>query len=287
MANSQAPTVHIILPVHNRKAITLGFVYCLARQTYSRYTLLLVDDGSGDGTAEAVSKLMPTCTVLRGTGDWWWAGSLHQAYMHFSASRLPPDDLVLICNDDTSFESDFLHNAVRAIRGQHNCILLARLRDESDGGPDEAGVHIDWSRWTFRGIAEPAQINCLSTRGLFQRVDDFLRLGGFHPRLLPHYASDYEYTIRALRRGRQVLSDPAVRLSYNKAATGVRVLRETSLIGHLREVFSKRYVDNPWYQSIFILLACPPRWKLQNLFRTWKSFVANLLHMTGLRRRGA
>ena len=272
-------TVHVVLPFHDRKAVTLGFARCLREQTYARYTLLLVDDGSTDGTAEAVRELVPGCQVLRGTGDWWWAGSLQQAYEHIAAASLPADDLVLICNDDTTFEPDFLQNAVMAMRDQRNCMMLAQLYDGGHNGFLEAGVHVDWSELRFVGVSDPARINCFATRGLFQRVDDFLSLGGFHPRLLPHYASDYEYTIRAHRRGRRLLTDPTVRLSFNEATTGTRTLRETTLRGHLREVFSKRYVANPWYQSMFILLACPPRWILPNVYRTWRNFFSDMRRM--------
>ncbi|HEY4372685.1 MAG TPA: glycosyltransferase [Burkholderiales bacterium] len=270
------PTVHVVLPVHNRKVITLGFVRCLLAQTYAHHRLLLVDDGSTDGTAQAVRELLPTTAVLHGAGDWWWAGALQQAYLHLKTARLPPGDLVLICNDDTSFDPAFLGNAVAVMQGQRNCMLLAQLYDDSHNGFIESGVHVDWRHLTFTGVADPARINCFATRGLFQRVDDYLSLGGFHPRLLPHYASDYEYTIRAHRRGRRLLTDPAVRLAVNQSATGVRKLTEISLRRHLRTVFSKRYVANPWYQSMFILLACPPRWKLVNLYRTWKIFLSDL-----------
>jgi GT2 family glycosyltransferase len=274
-------TVHVVLPVHNRKDISLDFVRCLLAQTHTRHQLVLIDDGSTDGTAEAVRELVPGCTILRGTGNWWWAGSLQQGFDHLAAQKLPADDLVLICNDDTSFEPDFLANAVAAMAGQRDCMLLAQLYDDSHNGFVEAGVHVDWRNLSFVGVSEPARINCFATRGLFQRIDDYLSLGGFHPRLLPHYASDYEYTIRAHRRGRRLITDPRVRLFFNDTATGTRKLRETTLRGHLREVFSKRYVANPWYQSMFVLLACPPRYKLLNLYRTWRNFLADVWRMTG------
>ena len=68
--------IYILLPVHNRKEITRGFVECLKAQTFQDYRLVLIDDGSNDGTADMVKESIPSVTVLRGIGDWWWAGSL-------------------------------------------------------------------------------------------------------------------------------------------------------------------------------------------------------------------
>lgn len=276
---SGQPTVHVVLPVHGRKAVTLQFVRCLLAQTYTQYRLLLVDDGSTDGTAGAVRALLPGCEVLTGDGQWWWAGSLHQAYLHLAAQGAPADDLVLICNDDTCFEADFLANAVAALRGKQNCMMLAQLDERAQGGGIEVGVHIAWRGMRIEGVSDPARVNCFATRGLFQRVDDFISLGGFHPRMLPHYFSDYEYTIRAYQRGRKLLTDPSVRLTFNSETTGTRVLKETTLRGHLKEVFSKRYVGNPWYKSMFILLACPPLHVPGNLYLAWKYFFIDMGRM--------
>jgi len=277
--SAPGPCVHMLLPVHNRKAITLQFVNCLRRQTHAAWRLILIDDGSTDGTADAVRAVVPDCTVLTGRGQWWWGGSLHQGYEYLRHQPPPDDDLVLICNDDTIFEPDFLACAVKALAGRKGAMLLAQLYDQDGGGFMESGVHADWRTLNFEGVADPARINCFSTRGLFQRVDDFLALGGFHPHLLPHYGSDYEYTMRAHRLGRQLLTDPSVRLSADNTTTGIRELAPASLAGYLRQVFSKRSVPNPWYWSMFILLACPPRLVPVNLYRIWKSFAATTLRV--------
>jgi Predicted glycosyltransferases len=71
----------------------------------------LIDDGSKDGTEEMVRKLISSITTLKGYGNWWWAGSLQHGYEWLKSQNLPLNDVVLIINDDTNFEADFLEKS--------------------------------------------------------------------------------------------------------------------------------------------------------------------------------
>jgi len=60
-----------------------------------------LDDGSNDGSAEAVEELSAKVTVLRGSGAWWWGGALDHGYRWLRLHATDMDDIVLIINDDT------------------------------------------------------------------------------------------------------------------------------------------------------------------------------------------
>lgn len=263
-----ADKIHVLLPVHNRREITRRFINCLKTQTHKDYHLILIDDGSTDGTDEMVRKEIASTTVIKGHGDWWWAGSLQQGYKWLKSNNVPLTDLVLIINDDTEFEENFLETAVHILSDKKNTLLLAQCYSRQTGSLTDAGVHVDWRRLTFEQAASVDQINCLSTRGLFLRVADFFKVGGFYPRLLPHYASDYEFTIRAHRKGMKLMTDPSLKLWNDEETTGYREpTREDSLYAFFRKLFSKKTVLNPMIWTFFILLACPWRWKIKNLMR--------------------
>jgi len=195
-----AGTIYVLAPVHNRRAITERFVRCLAAQTDQGFHLVLVDDGSKDGTADAVSSIIPSATILRGTGHWWWAGSLEQARRWLLQQPSGPDDLVLIANDDTSFAADFLAAARAAMARAPRSLLLARPIRAENGEPGALGATVNWRKLQFKPALAPEDVDVFPTRGLFLRRDDFIDLGGFHTVLLPHYLSDYEFTLRAARR---------------------------------------------------------------------------------------
>ena len=66
----------IVMPVHNRRPITLQTLQLLAAQGVLDWaTLLVVDDGSTDGTAEAIGREFPNVRLFRGDGTWWWGGA--------------------------------------------------------------------------------------------------------------------------------------------------------------------------------------------------------------------
>ena len=75
------PKISIILPVHNRFKTTENFIRHLLKQDYDNYHLILIDDGSTDGTSEMVLSLMPAAKIIKGDGSLWWGGALQEGYI--------------------------------------------------------------------------------------------------------------------------------------------------------------------------------------------------------------
>lgn len=269
--------IYILLPVHNRRDMTRRFIECLRTQTFRQYHLVLIDDGSTDGTEKMIRKLISSITILKGRGNWWWAGSLQQGYEWLKSQNLPLNDVVLIINDDTNFKADFLEKAMQLLRKYSKTLLLAQCYNQKTRELIDAGVHVDWRKLAFEHAATPEEINCLSTRGLFLRVSDFFEIGGFYPKLLPHYLSDYEFTIRAQWKGMKLMTDPLLRLWLDDGATGYRQFKNRSFIDFLKKYFSKKSALNPLILTIFIALACPWQWKFLNWLRVWKGAVYQII----------
>jgi GT2 family glycosyltransferase len=276
-----SPLVYIILPVHNRKEITRTFISCLLKQTYNNYHLVLIDDGSTDGTAEMVTSYLPAATIVSGKGDWWWGGSLQQGYEWIKANVTIGTDMVLIANDDVEFEPDYLENAVSFIYESPNALLLSQAYSKQTGKLEDIGVVANWYKLSFDLAKRKEDVNCLSTRGLFMKVAAFKKIGGFRPVMLPHYGSDFEFTIRAGKKGFKLTSDERVRILMNEETTGLHQLKEKSLRKYLKKIFSKRATGNPVYFSFFILLSCPVLLIPFNLCRVWLGFIRKLFQNIG------
>lgn len=271
--------IHILLPVHNRREITRRFIDCLKSQTYQNYHLILIDDGSLDGTAEMVRESIDALTVITGRGNWWWAGALQQGYQWLKSHEIPVNDLVLIINDDTEFERDFLKNAVDALISNSRKLLLAKTFDLATRDLYEVGVRVDWKNLTFERLLSEEGITCFSTRGLFFRMEDMLVIGGFYSKILPHYLSDYEFTIRAVRKGFTLTTDDKVRLFVNKETTGYHLPEVTSIHEFINNYFSIKSSSYILSWTSFILLSSPIKYIPINLLKVWGWAFMTLLRL--------
>jgi GT2 family glycosyltransferase len=263
------PQVFVLVPVHNRIAITRKFLSCLSAQTYRRCRLVLIDDGSTDGTAEMVLRQCPTAVILTGNGRLWWSGCMQRAYRWLLSHECEEDDIVFIANDDIAFGPEFISEGVKALQKLPSSLLGARVRDPKTEQVRESGVHADLKRFTFEVAERPEEVNCLPTRALFLRWKDMKQVGRFHPNLLPHYFADYEYTLRATKLGMRCVTSPDLAIIADFGSTGYHDL--DSLVGwrFLRRLFSVKTPLNPLYRTSFVVLASPGIWKLVNILNVW------------------
>jgi GT2 family glycosyltransferase len=264
--------IYVLLPVHNRRPITEAFAQGLARQTVTDFHLILLDDGSTDGTSDAVRNVLAErVTVLRGTGKWWWGGALHHGWLWLAARSktegLRDSDVILTCNDDVELPDDFLAQGLALLAEHPRSLAVAKTRNAATGQLEETCYTIDYLRNKV-ALAKPGETPvCAPTRGLFVRWSDMRSIGGFHPRLIPHYLSDLDWTLRAHRRGLAICRDDRLWLHSHADMTGLHSIGGLPLIARLQRTFSTKYAQNPLHWTAFILLGFPARYWLPALAR--------------------
>ena len=116
-ASRKSPSVVAVVPARNEAAVVERTIASLAAQRYpGAFHIVLVDDGSGDGTAEAARAAAPSerLTVIRAetpaagwTGKMWAVG---QGVRY--AARFDPDYL-LLTDADIVYTPDALTSLVR------------------------------------------------------------------------------------------------------------------------------------------------------------------------------
>jgi GT2 family glycosyltransferase len=266
--------LHIVLPVHNRRATTEAFVRALLAQTTGDYRLSLVDDGCTDGTVEAVRSLLPDerLLVIRGNGQLWWAGALQRAWLSLSALASVDADAVLIINDDVRVEPGFLAAGLAVLSENRGACIQAIGIDKTTGERDHGAI-ADLLRLRFRPAAEDEMPNCLSTRGLLMSLRTFAGSGGFRPDRLPHYLSDYEFTLRLARRGVPLVVDPRFQLMADPGSSGEADFAGRGLREFIAQSLSNRAKYNPRHWAALAWMVCP--WWIAPLrvARIWAAFA--------------
>ena len=104
--------VAILLTVHNRREKTLACLRNCYQQIDSMkgddlwsFSVYLVDDGSTDGTSEAVSEEFPQAVIIRGDGNLFWNHGMITAW---EAAAADGQDFYLWLNDDTMMKEGAL-----------------------------------------------------------------------------------------------------------------------------------------------------------------------------------
>jgi GT2 family glycosyltransferase len=268
----------IILPYHNRKNITLRLIACLRNQSYKNFRLILVDDGSTDGTTNEILKIFPKSVVLNGNGNLWWGGSLSLAYNFLNQESTIQDEPILILNDDVEINETFLEIGIRYLEENKLSLIMALSISKATNEINDRGVFINWRTLEFYKSLNGELINILSTRGLLLYKSTLISTGGFLPQYFPHYLSDYDFTYRAYKKGFSLKTFEDFYLTEDPNETGHR--KEIYKITDIKKVyFSKKsvYYLPAWLS--FIALHSPKKYLIQNFFKHLaKNFVLEIIY---------
>ncbi len=137
--------IYIVIPVFNRKSLTRGCLASLRNQNYSDFTVIVVDDGSTDGTSEMIREEFPDVVLLHGDGDLWWVGSINKGIQH-ALDVCQADDYILVINDDLTVSPNYLSNLL-ATAHQHEGAIIGSVETTMDAPRTikSGGGRVNWA----------------------------------------------------------------------------------------------------------------------------------------------
>lgn len=202
-----------VVPAHNRRETTLRFLRQWRATSRPLGDVVIVDDGSTDGTGDAVTREFPEAILLRGDGNLWWAGATNLGVEHALQAGA---DYILTINDDSRFEPGFLDSLLAAAREDPLRIVGPRLQHEKH--PDRVvaigssavfrghrvfslnSEGLPWSELE-RTLPPIVPVDTMSGNGVLIPRAAFERVGLYDAKNLPHYHADAEFVLRARAAG--------------------------------------------------------------------------------------
>lgn len=144
------PEVTVIIPNYNGKKLLENCIQTLERQTCTDFKLLVVDNGSDDGSTEVTSSLDLTMLALKeNTG---FCGAVNEGI------RRADTPYVILLNNDTEVLPEFVEELLSAIKKSDRIFSAgAMMIDYHDRGRiDNAGDYYTAFGWAVaRGKGKP------------------------------------------------------------------------------------------------------------------------------------
>lgn len=217
MPDLESPSIAVLLTCYNRVQETINCLDVVFRQTASdclNIKVILVDDGSTDGTAEVVKGKYPQVQVLMGDGNLFWNRGMHLA---FGEALEKGFDYYFWLNDDTILHDGAIRQMLDSHRelserGRADSIVVASTRDPVSGD------------FTYGGYKRRRSLSSLGLR-LVPPSDTLLRCDTFcgNSVLIPsqvadrvgnvnsvyqHRWGDVDYGLRALEQDCEIWVAP-------------------------------------------------------------------------------
>lgn len=257
--------VYIVIPVHNRKKFTRNCLLALSKQTYKDFKVIIVDDGSTDGTDEMIKSEFPDTIILYGDGNLFWTKATNVGIRY----ALDHGATYVMClNDDTIPFENYMEKMMYWAEQKPHAVLHAMDYDFNTKKPYYGGERHNWKtnktvhlldvlpEEQHHGIHE---VTHGPGRGLLIPVEVFEKAGMFEENKLPHYGADYDFTFQAAKHGFKIYCNfDAILYSYPDESGDHEHKKVKTLKNFYNHLFGIRGGGNLKVWTWYTLRNCPP-----------------------------
>lgn len=204
--------IAVLITCYNRRDTTLKCLKALYQQEIA-FDVYLTDDGSTDGTTEAVKTYYPDVKILQGNGSLFWGGGTRLA---FAEALKAGYDYYIWLNDDALLKPSALGTLLNthqelALQGKCNSIVAGSMQDPVTGNVSYGGkVKNSWRPLKFKVLNPTQEIQeCETINGNLVLIPHSVaNLLGNIDVSFPHTLGDLDYGLRARKLGCSVWIAP-------------------------------------------------------------------------------
>lgn len=236
--------IYIIIPTYNRRQLLKQCLKSLNNQTCQNFQVLVVVDGSTDGTLEMLKNEYQAVDFIIGNGNWWWTKSVNEGIKN--AIKENPTHILLL-NDDVVLPDNYIQEIYKAIdENKTNVLINVAAKDIHTKDWSYLGLEKNWSN-PLKSISylntyksdPPKYIesSLLYGRGLIVPVSVFSEIGFFDEKSFPQAMADSDFSLRAKRAGYTLI---ITTMAY--------------LYSHTKENDRKHFESNYSFKNFFLRL---------------------------------
>lgn len=208
---STASKISAYVPSYNNKNNTLATVQSIVGQTISADEILIIDDGSTDGSAESMADSGFTVVKMN--------GNCGRGAVRKRAMEATKHELVLCCDAGRILCPDFIERALPYFNDTKVVAVYGCTIKKKTGSV--------WNRWTarhryFPGRESYSERGRLTTTAAIVRRSAIEHVGGYNPDLRAF--EDADLGQRLLDAGAKVIRDPSLTAESVEDITCARLL---------------------------------------------------------------
>ena len=227
--------VSVLIPIHNGIECTkkclheLNGLFKTGEYTNCEFSIIVIDDGSSDGSKEWISANYPRVMILEGDGNLWWSGAVNKGAKH--AFEGTGSDYVLLWNNDIKPKGNYFVILSRIISQEPDSTII---------GSKICNLNNNMI-WSFGGIFNPKtgkkymigfnqtdsdkfnkviEVDWLTGMGTLVSKKAVDRIGYWDRYNFPQYHGDSDFTYRAKLNGFKLKVFPELVLYNDTSVTG-------------------------------------------------------------------
>ena len=251
MKSPTGSRLFVVVPVYNRREISLACVAALLNQTRVPDEVIVADGGSSDGTPDAIKTQFPVVTVLECGPDRFWGEAMASGIEHVLSQQPSADDVLVMMNDDTEFPADYLQIIEKTCKERNAGVGPVIVDADDRTRVISSGVTINWQSYSFPASTDPIppgafrEVDALPGRGSAVLISMVRAVGNVDGAEFPHYLADYDFFCRIRRAGFRLGVTGDTWVASNTRLTGLSGHRTPrGLRAAWRLASSRRSMDN-------------------------------------------